>query len=243
MSSEGPPVPPVTPSPYEPPRSEEPYDPTKLPWEFRHQLGVVEALVETIKLLVMDPADAYSRVRRDSDLTSPLLFAIIVGWVGGLLNQMWSYLFNSSIRTFFGGMQGIDQAFPETSAAAIVGILIAMPVLIVIGVFISAGIFHLCLLLVGGTHDSPSGFEGTVKVVGYAQVAGLAAIVPFVGSMVAGVWTLVLDGIGFTKVHRTPTGKAVAAVLIPSVVCCLCVMVMVALFGAAIAAILAGAQS
>lgn len=252
MSSEGPPVPPgpplppEPPSPYEPPRSSggspPPPDGARLPWEIRDQLGIAEALLETIKLLVTDPAETYARIRRDGDLTSPLLFAIILGWIGGFLNQLWSYLFNSSIRTMFGGMQGLDRAFPETSFVAIVAILVAMPVLIVIGVFISSGIFHLCLLLVGGTNDSPIGFEGTLKVVAYAQVAGLAAILPVFGSMVAAVWTLVLDGVGFTKVHRTSPGKAVAAVLIPSVVCCLCVMVMVVAFGAAIAAIIAGAQ-
>ena len=44
----------------------------------------------------------------------------------------------------------------------------------------------------------------------------------------------VLQVIGLVRMHRTSTGKAVGAVLLPLVLCCVCVAVVFALFLGAI---------
>jgi hypothetical protein len=93
-----------------------------------------------------------------------------------------------------------------------------VPVLLALGLFVGSGILHLCLMLVGGAKRS---YEATFRVMCFA--AGSAyplMIVPICGGMISGVWCLVLECIGLTKVHDTSTGKAVLAVLLPLVVCC-----------------------
>jgi hypothetical protein len=95
--------------------------------------------------------------------------------------------------------------------------VILAPVLVIIGVFIAAAVLHLMLMIVGGAN---SGFEASVRVVCYAQTAQLAAVIPLCGGLVAAVWAVVLYVVGLAAAHRTTTGKAVLAVVLPVVLCC-----------------------
>jgi hypothetical protein len=129
------------------------------------------------------------------------------------------------------------EASAPNALSFIIG-LILTPIIIVIVLFIWSGIVHLFLMMLGGHKQSTSGYEGTFRAVSYAQVAAVAQIVPFVGPFIAGIWGLVLQILGVARLHRTSTGKAVGAVLLPIVLCCLCGIALFALmFGAIMAAI------
>jgi hypothetical protein len=243
-----PPIPPPPPdsssSPYAPPASGAgPAAPSgaRLPWEERDRLGIIEALVQTIRLLVTDPIEAYGRLRQDGDITSPILFGVILGWISLLFSQVWNLVFGSAFRSLFGNLQGFEGAFRDPGIGGAVAVLVLGPILFLVGLFIGAGILHLCLMMVGALDKTPTGFEGTLKVLAYAQVTGLAAVVPLLGGLVAMVWSLVLQVLGFATVHRTTQGRALVAVLIPLFVCCVCLIVSVVFFGAMIAALFAGA--
>ncbi len=112
-------------------------------------------------------------------------------------------------------------------------LLILAPVFIVIGIFINAGIVHLCLMLVGGAKQS---FETTFRVVCFAAGSvGPLLVVPFCGGLIAGVWRIVLECIGLARAHEIDTGKAVMAVLLPLIVCCgggLLIVILMGGFGA-----------
>jgi hypothetical protein len=238
-----PPVPPPPPpqSPYAPPLAggTPPPGGERLPWEERDRLGFVEALIQTIRLLVTDPSNAFSRLRADGDLTSPILFGLILSWAGVLLSQVWQLMFGGLLGSMMSGMEGLEGAFGPSGAGGIIGTLFVWPVIFVVFLFISAGILHLCLMIVGATADSPTGFEGTLKVVSYSQVAGVASIVPLVGGFLFAIWALILEVIGSALVHRTTQGRALMGVLIPVLVCCTCGILVAVLFGAMIAAFIA----
>ena len=210
----------------------------RLPWEERDRLGLVEALIQTVRLLVTDPSDAFSRLRPDSDLTSPILFGLILSWAGVLLSQMWELLVGGYVRSMFGGIEGFEGAFAPGVAWSI-GTLVVWPVIFVVFLFISAGILHLCLMIVGATSDSPSGFEGTLKVVSYSQVAGVASVVPLLGGFLFAIWAVILEVIGSSLVHRTTVARALMGVLIPILVCCTCIIFAAVFFGAMIVAFIA----
>jgi hypothetical protein len=136
------------------------------------------------------------------------------------LSQMWQLLFGGMMGSMFEGVEGLGGAFAP-STFGLIGTLVVWPIVFVVFLFISAGILHLCLMLVGATADSPSGFEGTLKIVSYSQVAGVASIVPLVGGFLFAIWALILEVIGISLVHRTTVGRALMGVLIPVLVCCL----------------------
>jgi hypothetical protein len=222
----GPPVPPET--------------GPRLPWEERERLGIIESLIQTIRLLVTDPANAFSRLRRDGDITSPILFGIILSWVSVLFAQIWQLVLGNAVRSLFRGVEGFEAFARQPGVGAIVAILVITPIFVVIGMFLFSGIYHLCLMIVGATESSPTGFEGTLKVYAYSQIAGLSTVLPLVGSLVYFVWSVALLVIGYSTAHRTTTGKALIAVLIPLILCCACGLALVIFFGAMLSAIIAG---
>jgi hypothetical protein len=111
--------------------------------------------------------------------------------------------------------------------------MVAAPIFVLLGVFIWSAIVHLFLLLVGG---ATAGFASTVRVVCYAGTVQVFQIVPFCGGLIGFVWGIVLYIIGIAAAHRTSQGKAALAVLLPLVLCCVCVAVLAVAFGTAIAA-------
>lgn len=206
------------------------------PWEQREQLGFVNALVENVKLFVMNPTEAFNRTRHKGDFVGPLIYAIVVGLVGVIFAQIWSLLFNASIMTMipsgeFG--EGMAPMMATTGLSTLFAIVF-YPIYGTIILLIISGIFHLCLLLVGGTAQSDADFEGTFRVACYSQVATLANIVPIVGGLIALVWGIILWVIGLSTLHRTTQGKALLAVLIPVILCCICAIVAGVLMGGAI---------
>ena len=206
--------------------------PLRLPWEERGRLGFVEAMVQTIRLLVIDPADAFSRLRSDGDLTSPMLFGIIVSWICILLSQLWNVLLSNTLGSALGDMEGWEMLFQAPSMLELMGVMVLWPVMFVVLAFIGAGILHLCLMMVGAMKKTELGFEGTLKVYIYATVSWFALIIPLAGGLVMTLWHVVLQVVGFAKVHHTSQGRSLAAVLIPIVVCCLCVIGTGVFFGA-----------
>jgi hypothetical protein len=91
-----------------------------------------------------------------------------------------------------------------------------------LGLFISAGIYHLFGMLF---RSANRGFDATLRTVAYASGPSLLQLVPLCGGVVGGIWMIVLTVIGYWKTQRTSVAAALAVVLIPIVLafCCVCV--------------------
>ena len=75
-------------------------------------------------------------------------------------------------------------------------------------------------MIVGGANMD---FETTYRTCCYCGGStSILGILPLCGGLIALIWQIVALIIGLSKTHETSTGKAVAAVLIPSAVCCVC---------------------
>src|SRR5207248_2200454 len=83
---------------------------------------------------------------REGGLGEPLIYAIIGGSVGGMIYFLYNFLLGSAhvlgshgnpMMQMMGG--GIRPLF----------FIILVPLFVTIGAFISSGIFHLCLMIVG----------------------------------------------------------------------------------------------
>src|SRR5512142_777471 len=104
-----------------------------LPWENRTQLGFGPALVETVKLVVTAPGEAFSRMREKGDLFEALIFGVIPGSIGFIVSTIWSAMFTTSwlammpgpFRERFGPLMGV-------TAASVIGKVIFSPLLITI---------------------------------------------------------------------------------------------------------------
>lgn len=206
-----------------PPPPEPPAPPAGNAWERRGTLGFVNGLVEAAKGFIVAPGATFDETRRSGDLASPLLFAVLLSTVAALIGQIWAMMIGTSMLSMvpMEYREGLGVLMVSSGAGLIVSIVV-VPIVTVIGVFIASAILHLMLLLVGGMESSTAGFEGTLRVMCYSSVGRLGQVVPVLGGLIAFVWTVVLLVIGLTRLHGTSEGKAIAAVLLPVVLCCVC---------------------
>lgn len=244
MASTPPPFDPTGgPPTYEPPPPPPPMPPTSAPAEEfplpfeQENMPFLEGLYETAKLIVTSPVEAFGRVRAGGDLGRPLLYAVIFGWIGIIASQIYEIALRGALWKMLPGFGGAQEQFFSTGVS--VAMMVIAPIIVLLGVFVASLIFHLFLLLVGG---AGGGLATTVKVVCYTSTVQITQVVPLCGGIIGGLWALVLYIVGLAAAHRTSYGKAALAVLLPMVLCCVCIAVAVAFFGAAIWAAIAGSR-
>lgn len=225
---ETPPPPPPPAPPSEPPPPDEPEARPGNAWERRDELGFVQGLIEATKNFVTAPGDTFAQTRKSGDMGSPILYAVILCLVMSIVGQIWSLMLGTSMLSMM--PSEYREALPflaATSGFSVMATIFVVPIMTLIWVFLGSAILHVMLMLVGGLDGSDSGFEGTLRVVAYSSVAQLGQIIPGVGGMITTIWMIVLLVIGLTRLQGTSDGKAVAAVLLPSILCCVCIGAMV----------------
>ena len=186
-----------------------------LPWDDRQQKGFFTAFIETLQMVLTRPAEAFTVMKREGSFGEPLIYAVVGGSVGAIVSFLFSLLFHS-----FGMFA--DQRNPLNAMAGMgigsIGFIILAPLAIVIGLFIVAGIVHLCLMIVGGANQP---FETTFRVLAFTQGStGVLQVIPVCGGLIAAVWGIVVNCIGLARAHETDTGRAVLAVVVAVVICC-----------------------
>jgi hypothetical protein len=214
---------PETPSPPPPPPPPGPVARSGNPWDRRTRLGWGRALLGTIKEFVADPSRAYAQTLERGDYAGPLIFAVLIGWVSTLFGLVWQLVFGSTMLAWLPGeLYDEVQAMMVHTWIGFAAQLLILPFYVVFSLFVIAAIMHLSMLLVGGLSKSRSGFEGTLRAGAFSSVANLANLIPLFGFLIAGIWSIVLGVIGLASLHRTTPLRAFFAVLLPLVLCCVC---------------------
>jgi len=213
------------------------------PWEDRGRLGLLGALVETTKRVLSDPVRFFRTMPTQGGIGAPLLYGVLIGWIGVVAAGFYSALFQSIVGTSMAPFaRNAELAEVLGFAQSWVGFVVQSifaPVGITIGVFVAAGVFHLMLLLLGGAQRD---FEATFRAVSYAQAPAILLVVPFCGGVVAWIWSVVLYVIGLAEAQQISRGKAAAAVLVPFVLLCCCCGLMLGVFAGTLGALLSQAR-
>lgn len=195
---------------------------SSVPFEDR-SLPFLTRLVETIKLAFSDPIGMFSRMP-SGDIGPAVLYGVIVGTIGGVFSAVWQLVFGSLASI-------VEQTGAEEFAiqtGIVLFLLVFSPLFALVGLFISAGIYHLMLLLVG---DGQRGFPITIRAVAYGYTPGLLGIVPLCGALVGGVWTIVLVILGAAYGHWTEGWRATLAYFLPLIFCCCLLAGLMMMFG------------
>lgn len=177
------------------------------PWDRRGELGNWPALVETWKQASLDPKRFFARLQ-PTGIAEAFLYAWILTTAGTVIGSLWGLPF---METF-----GLD-------ATSLWAQVVLAPILTALGLFLQAGILHLVCMMLG---CASRGFDGTFRVVAYAQGPAILNILPGVGGIASTVWSAVLMIHGIAAMHRTTTGKATLAIILPGlliILCCGCV--------------------
>ena len=223
-------------APAPPPSAPRPTAAPGIAWDERDRTGLFGALVETTRQVLTQPGAFFRAMPVTGGLGSPLLYAVVIGWLGLVASAFYQAVFRSVVGSSWGALG--DR--PELATllgwvegwAGFVAQVVFGGVFVIIGVFLASGILHLLLLLLGGARRD---FEATFRVVSFAQATSILFLVPFCGQVIGGVWCLVLYVLGLAEAHRIGHGKAAAAVLLPIVLVCCCCAALAFVFAGAIA--------
>jgi hypothetical protein len=214
-----------------------------IPWDERDRIGVFSALVETTRQVLLEPGAFFRAMPVAGGLASPLLYGVVIGWIGLAAAAFYQAIFRSVVGSSWGALG--DR--PELAAvlgwvegwAGFVAQVVFGGVFVVIGLFVVAGILHLMLLLLGGARR---GFEATFRVVSFSQATSVLFLLPFCGQAIGAVWCLVLYVLGLAQAHQIGHGKAAAAALLPLLALCCCCAGLAFLFAGAIAGLVGQLQ-
>lgn len=181
-------------------------------WERRAELGVFAAISETVKSILSMPAAAFQRMSTEGGLKGPLSFYAILG-----IATAWINLFYSAAIATMNPEMALGEYAKSLTTAQIqvlyVGMFCIMPIIVLIGPFIWAGLFHVFLMMLGGAKKS---FEATFRIVCYGTGAvTVFQLIPICGSSIYLVWLVVTLVIGLKEVHGTDYTRSILTVILP----------------------------
>jgi hypothetical protein len=240
-----PPASPVPPSSAEMMPPPEPVEEKYVPWEDRQRLGFFAALWKTWAESVFNPDRYFSKLPFKGGLGSPILYALIITWFGSIVENIYRALFSN---LWLGILRDyIDQNNPIFNMDIVKDITIfsffqsifIAPILILLGLFIFSGIYHLICIIFGWAKRD---FEATLRAVSYSVGPAIFVIIPMCGSPIGWIWSLVLLIIGLKHMQQTTGGKAAFVALLPLILCCCMVFMLALIFGTAILALVKGAS-
>jgi Yip1 domain len=192
-----------------PPQPEE----RRLPWETRSSALDLGALWRTTRAILFRPTAAFSSVSYEAGKRSCLLYALIYGSLGQILGIYW--------LTVAGILGNTTEAGTLENTIWFAGAALLTPLVLVISLYIAAGLAHLFLrVLRGARRPFSATFQVSAYVTGATSLLNLFPLnlIPVVGSMIIPVWALVLNSVGLARAHQTSTIKALFALLLPLII-------------------------
>jgi hypothetical protein len=181
--------------------------PEVFPWPPAEGESIPAAYARTWRGAALEPRGFFQALPAHGSIGAALLYYLPLGILVSGAGLLWSLLRGSvdpEREVSLGGME-LGAMDP------LLGFLLS-PLLLLISLFVSAGVVHLLLRLFGGaSRDYPF----TTRVFAYAYSPQLLGVVPIVGTAVGFIWMVIVAIIGLREGHHTSTGRVLAAVLIP----------------------------
>ncbi len=162
------------------------------PWQDRASIGFFKAMWETIKYVLLKPGEFFDNLEIQKSLKETYLFYFVIYSCANIISLVIAML----LKPVSNGM------FVFISAA------LFMLLFVSIGIFITSGIWHLWIMILGGK----GGFKGTFNVLAYSSAStSIFLIIPFIGGAISGIWGIIVGVKGFKRVHNFTTARAIFA--------------------------------
>ncbi len=191
--------------------------------EPRGQGGWLSALVKTWRQSVLAPQSFFPGLRSGPAWGGALAFAavilIVAGPFVGLNTALQLFLQFSSLGTQTPELAHVSHVVTSSAPLLFIGLALFMPIAGLVNILMSAGLYHLALMIVGG---AKGGFSATLRAVGYSYGPYVFGVVPFCGSTVSGFWMLGLLVYALAQLHRISIGRAIGAFAVMLTVRCCC---------------------
>ncbi|MFZ0434412.1 MAG: YIP1 family protein [Chthoniobacterales bacterium] len=193
-----------------------PGDGTEPAWEERERIGFFPAIGQTISAVLIRPSPTFAAMKQSGGLANPLLYFVLLSstmFAVSALYQMGATSMNPEVFA-----KGLPHASKTAFSVALIGSILISPALYVVSAFLSSGITHLCLRILGGATRP---FETTFRVICYAQASAMVFnLLPLCGGLIGVIWGAYCIIIGLKETHRTSGLKATLAITLPGLLCC-----------------------
>ncbi|MFH0959622.1 MAG: YIP1 family protein [Pseudomonadota bacterium] len=175
------------------------------PWEDEEQIGFLQGLFLTLRQSLFQPTNFFKRLPLHGGYKLPFLYALIIYTMS---------ILSAYFATAIADSKAMPMAMPQGIFFTGMGIGSVIYVLLVVTleIFIKPVILFICLLVLGVRNSS---LEATFRISCYASGPGLFNIMPFYGSILAGIWEFVILVIGLREGFKIGTGRAILAILAP----------------------------
>ena len=199
----------------------------RFPWPPAEDESIVSAFSRTWQGASLRPRDFFARMPEHDSLGAAVIYYLAIGIAAAGAMLFFRMIMGppddgtASLLTELGLVGGWNP---------LVDFLFS-PIMLLLSLFVSAGVTHVLLLLFRGATRS---YTFTTRVFAFAYSPQILGIVPYVGTVIGFIWMVGVAIIGLSAGHRTTTGRAAAAVLVP---------LFVAFTFVAIAAFIAAAMS
>lgn len=168
--------------------------------------------IETWKEVILRPTDFFRKMQTTGGYAEPLTFAAISYIIYGLLVAFFD---RGMMENMYGGMGVRGFGF-----STIITIVIMIPIMGIIFLFIGAAVLYFIYKLLGGAGT----YEGTLRFMSYATAVQVLSWIPILGFIV-GLYRVYLYIVGGMFVHNVSMGKSAIAVLLPTILLFLLIII------------------
>jgi hypothetical protein len=169
-------------------------------WQQRKDLGFLAAFWRTALEVLTKPAKFFDKLQIKDSYLEPLYFCMINYAIVTVVGVVYNVLLKKGLT-------------PIETLGTIILAPIFMLLIFPLVIFAMAGVMHLAVLLCKGK----GGFKGTFNILSYTSTTGVVGLIPYIGTLVNWIWNIVIGVIGYKRIHKLSTLKAVLAYCLPLV--------------------------
>jgi hypothetical protein len=185
-----------------------PFDrPAPFPWPPAPDDSVSTAFGRTWQGASLAPGRFFERMPERGSLGAAVLYYLAIGIPVEGARLFWRMI---------GDARGADQEIAGTvdsalSMSPLLGFLLS-PLFLLGTLLLATAVVHLMLKLVGGANRD---IQFTARLFCFAYSPQILGVIPWIGAPIGFVWMIVSAIAGLKAGHRTTTGRAIVAVMIP----------------------------
>lgn len=149
-------------------------------------------IIQTAVKVITSPARFFKEMPRTGGFIEPLVFMIVMGFIGSLIQALLS-------------VAGLSPAGPDIDA---VSIIILLTIVIVVSGFIAAAVYFIIWKLMGSQESYETAFRCNAYISALIPIAAILGPIPYLDQIIAVVLTTFFLVIASVYVHSLPLKKA-----------------------------------
>jgi hypothetical protein len=152
----------------------------------------MEVIIETVKQVITNPVGFYRAMPKTGGFVDPLIFAVVLGAVCGLVQAVLLFVNLGAAATIIGALSTI----------------IIAPIMVAIFGFVGAAIIFVVWKLMGSNESYETAYRCGAYASAILPITAVASMIPVVGGLVGIGWMLYLLVTASVEVHKIPAKKA-----------------------------------